>query len=84
MEDIAAHLGVSKGALYLYFKSKDDLIFESAKIMQVQLCGTAMTTFPNSDPLDIWIEFLDNFMPLTRRSMLSTSSSLPGRSATRR
>lgn len=64
MEDIAAHLGVSKGALYLYFKSKEDLIFESAKNMQGQLCGTAMTTFPNSDPLDIWTEILDNFLPL--------------------
>lgn len=63
MDDIAAHLGVSKGALYLYFKSKDDLIFESARNMQGQLCGIAMTTFPNSDPLDIWTEILDNFMP---------------------
>jgi len=54
---------VSKGALYLYFKSKDDLIFESAKNMQSPLCGMSMTTFPTSDPLDIWAEILDNFMP---------------------
>lgn len=63
MEDIAAHLGVSKGALYLYFKSKDDLIFESAKNMQSPLCGLSMTAFPTSDPVDIWAEILDNFMP---------------------
>jgi len=63
MEDIAAHLGVSKGALYLYFKSKDDLIFESAKNMQSPLCGMSMMTFPTSDALDIWSEILDNFMP---------------------
>ncbi len=63
MEDIATHLGVSKGALYLYFKSKDDLIFESAKTMQSPLCGMSMTTFPISDPFDIWSEILDNFMP---------------------
>lgn len=63
MEDIAAHLGVSKGALYLYFKSKDDLIFESAKNMQSPLCGMSMTTFPTSDAFDIWSEILDNFMP---------------------
>ncbi|HSD57121.1 MAG TPA: TetR/AcrR family transcriptional regulator [Methanotrichaceae archaeon] len=63
MEDIAAHLGVSKGALYLYFKSKDDLIFESAKNMQSPLCGMSMATFPTSDPFDIWSEILDNFMP---------------------
>lgn len=63
IEDIAAHLGVSKGALYLYFKSKDELIFESAKNMRSQLWCTAMTIFPNSDPLDTWIEVLDNFMP---------------------
>ncbi|OPY50408.1 MAG: DNA-binding transcriptional repressor AcrR [Methanosaeta sp. PtaU1.Bin060] len=63
MEDIAAHLGVSKGALYLYFKSKDDLIFESAKNMQSPLCGMSMITFPTSDAFDIWSEILDNFMP---------------------
>ncbi|VVB69590.1 HTH-type transcriptional regulator BetI [uncultured archaeon] len=66
MEDIAAHLGVSKGALYLYFKNKDDLIVESAKNMQShlsQLRRMQMAESPTSDPLDVWIEILDNFLP---------------------
>ncbi len=66
MEDIAAHLGVSKGALYLYFKSKDDLIVESAKNMQShlsQLRRMQMAASPTRDPLDVWIEILDNFLP---------------------
>lgn len=66
MDDIAAHLGVSKGALYLYFKSKEDLIIESAKNMQLhlsQLRGMQMAGSPTRDPLDVWIEILDNLMP---------------------
>ncbi|MHB8118003.1 MAG: TetR/AcrR family transcriptional regulator [Methanothrix sp.] len=66
MEDIAAHLGVSKGALYLYFKSKEDLIIESAKNMQLhlsQLRVMQMAASPTRDPLDVWIEILDNFLP---------------------
>ena len=66
MEDIAAYLGVSKGALYLYFKSKDDIIVESAKKMQshlLQLRMMQMTASPTKDPLDVWIKILDNFMP---------------------
>jgi AcrR family transcriptional regulator len=66
MEDIAAYLGVSKGALYLYFKSKDDIIVESAKKMQshlLQLRMMQMAASPTKDPLDVWIKILDNFMP---------------------
>ena len=66
MEDIAAYLGVSKGALYLYFKSKDEIIVESAKNMQLhlsQLHRMQMTASPTKDPLDVWIKILDNFMP---------------------
>lgn len=66
MEDIAANLGVSKGALYLYFKSKEDLIIESAKNMQShlsQLRKMQMAASPMRDPLDVWIEMLDNFLP---------------------
>jgi len=66
MEDIATHLGVSKGALYLYFKSKEDLIVESAKNMQLHLSQLRrMQTAGSStrDLIDVWIEILDNFMP---------------------
>ncbi len=66
MDDIAAHIGVSKGALYLYFKSKDDLILESAKNMQAQLLQLSelqADSSPTRNPLDTWTEILDNFMP---------------------
>ncbi|VVB64318.1 HTH-type transcriptional regulator BetI [uncultured archaeon] len=66
MEDIAANLGVSKGALYLYFKSKEDLIVESAKNMQShlsQLRRMQVDASPERSPLDVWIEIMDNFLP---------------------
>jgi AcrR family transcriptional regulator len=66
MDDIAAHLGVSKGALYLYFKSKEDLIVESAENMQSQLSQLRrmqMAASPTKNPLDVWIEIFDNFVP---------------------
>ena len=65
MGDIAAHLGVSKGALYLYFKNKDDLIIESAKKMQSHLSElrrTQMAASPTKNPLDAWTEILDSFI----------------------
>jgi AcrR family transcriptional regulator len=70
MEDIAAHLGVSKGALYLYFNSKDDLIVESAKNMQShlsQLRRMQMAASPTRNPIDVWTEILDNFLPFDPR-----------------
>ncbi|MCK9405370.1 TetR/AcrR family transcriptional regulator [Methanothrix sp.] len=70
MEDIAAHLGVSKGALYLYFKSKEDLIIESARNMQLhlsQLRMMQMATSPMRTPIDVWTEILDNLLPFDPR-----------------
>jgi AcrR family transcriptional regulator len=57
---------VSKGALYLYFKNKDELILESAKNMKSQLSQLhkmQMATSPTRRPLDVWTETLDNFVP---------------------
>jgi AcrR family transcriptional regulator len=70
MEDIAAYLGVSKGALYLYFKSKEDLIIESARNMQLhlsQLRMMQMATSPMRTPIDVWTEILDNLLPFDPR-----------------
>lgn len=60
MDDIAAHLGVSKGALYLYFKNKDDLVVEVVKTMHTQTLNRACVAFPNNAPLDAWTAILDN------------------------
>ena len=62
MDDIAAHLGVSKGALYLYFKNKDDLVVEVVKTMHTQTLNRACAAFPNNAPLDAWTAILDNLL----------------------
>ncbi|MFA5348484.1 MAG: TetR/AcrR family transcriptional regulator [Methanoregula sp.] len=62
MDDIAAHLGVSKGALYLYFKNKDDLVVEVVKTMHMQTLNRAIVAFPNNAPLDAWTALLDNLL----------------------
>jgi len=70
MEDIAAHLGVSKGALYLYFKGKEDLIIESARNMQLHLSQLRMMQMATSHmrtPIDVWTEILDNLLPFDPR-----------------
>lgn len=62
MDDIAAHLGVSKGAIYLYFKNKDELVLEIVKYIHQEIRNTARTAFPNKTPLDAWTAFLDRFL----------------------
>lgn len=62
MDDIAAHLGVSKGALYLYFKNKDDLVVEVVKSIHMQVLDRAMAAFPNNAPLDAWTALLDELL----------------------
>jgi AcrR family transcriptional regulator len=59
MDDIAAHMGVSKGVLYLYFKNKDDLIVEIVKAAHAQTHELAKEIFPNSAPLDAWTTIFD-------------------------
>ncbi len=64
MDDIAAHLGVSKGALYLYFKNKEELVAEIVKTFHTMTRETAKTTFPNTAPLEAWSAFFDRSITL--------------------
>jgi AcrR family transcriptional regulator len=64
MDDIAAHLGVSKGALYLYFKNKDDLVAEIVKNLHAKTHETAKMIFPNTAPLEAWTAFFDQGITL--------------------
>ncbi|WP_342676691.1 helix-turn-helix domain-containing protein [Methanofollis sp. UBA420] len=62
MEDIAKHLNVSKPALYRYFKNKDELILESAKILQGQYRKITTPQSPERCPVATWIEIFDRMM----------------------
>jgi AcrR family transcriptional regulator len=64
MDDIAAHLGVSKGALYLYFKNKDELVAEIVRNLHAKTHETAKMIFPNTAPLEAWSEFFDRGITL--------------------
>jgi AcrR family transcriptional regulator len=62
MDDIAAHIGVSKGALYLYFKNKDDLVIEIIKTMDEDVQETMTGAFSDSVPLEGWTVILDRYL----------------------
>lgn len=85
MDDVAKKLGVSKGALYLYYASKDEL-FEA-------ICRTEPLTFKNilystfsedKDPLESASEFFDKMLnryghkPGLAFEILSEASHNPG------
>ncbi len=62
MDDIAANLGVSKGALYLYFKNKDELVIDVVEYIHTQTLSGNIAVFPNNAPLDAWTAILDRDM----------------------
>jgi len=62
MDDISAYLGVSKGALYLYFKTKDDLVLEIIRTIHDDVVETAKVAFPSSTPLEAWTVMLDHHL----------------------
>jgi len=64
MDDIAAHMGVSKGVLYLYFKNKDDLVVEIVKTAHARTHELAKAIFPNSVPLEAWTALFDKSIML--------------------
>jgi AcrR family transcriptional regulator len=59
MDDIAAQVGVTKSALYLYFRNKDDLVVEIAKTIPASIRQQAVQSFPNAPPLQGWTSMLD-------------------------
>jgi AcrR family transcriptional regulator len=62
MDDIAAHIGVSKGAIYLYFKNKDDLVLEIIKTMDMDVQETMTGAFSDNVPLEGWTVILDRYL----------------------
>ncbi|MBP2132388.1 AcrR family transcriptional regulator [Methanomicrobium sp. W14] len=62
MDDIASHLGVSKGALYLYFKNKDELVAAIVENFHIKNHDLARETFPTEKPLKAWYDFFDRIV----------------------
>jgi AcrR family transcriptional regulator len=62
MDDIAGRLGVSKPAIYRYFKTKDDLIVESSKNFSRLFAEKAKNLPPTSGPLEAWNVLFDIYI----------------------
>jgi AcrR family transcriptional regulator len=71
MDDIAKRLGVSKGAIYLYFSSKEDLFEVMCKTAPQAFKGILYSSFGDeSNPVQSATQFFDK--------MLKLSASNPG------
>jgi AcrR family transcriptional regulator len=62
MDDIAHRLGVSKPAIYRYFKTKDDLVIESSKSFSHLFAEKSKNLPPPSGPLDAWNVLFDLYI----------------------
>jgi len=71
MDDIAKHLGVSKGAIYLYFSSKEDLFEAMCKTAPQAFKEILFSSFSDeANPIQSATQFFDK--------MLKLSASNPG------
>jgi AcrR family transcriptional regulator len=71
MDDIAKHLGVSKGAIYLYFPSKEDLFEAMCKTAPQAFKEILFSSFRDeANPVESATQFFDK--------MLKLSASNPG------
>ena len=64
LDDIAAQVGVTKSALYIYFKNKDDLVGEIVKMIPELVRGQAVKSFPGAEPLQGWTSMLERQLAL--------------------
>jgi AcrR family transcriptional regulator len=63
MDDVARKIDVSKGALYLYFASKEELFEEMCRMEPAEFREILYSTFDwNKDPLQSASEFFDKMM----------------------
>ncbi|MGD9938036.1 MAG: TetR/AcrR family transcriptional regulator [Methanoregulaceae archaeon] len=59
MDEIAAEVGVTKSALYLYFKNKDALVAEIVQLIPALVRQRARESFPDATPLQGWTSMLE-------------------------
>ena len=62
MDDIGDYIGVSKTALYQYFRNKDDLVIEIVKAFPEEIREKTMSKFPAASRIDGWIALLDFYL----------------------
>ena len=62
LDDIAAHVGVSKTTLYLYFSNKEDLVIEIVRSVHADILGRAMILFSTEPMLDAYVHLLEMFI----------------------
>lgn len=84
MDDIAESVGVSKGALYTYFKNKESLVRGICRAGPVRLRETLYDSFTGDDLMQSTNKFFDSFLDETFQNIalnyeiLAESSRNPG------
>jgi AcrR family transcriptional regulator len=81
LDDVARHAGVGKGTIYLYFKDKDDLFFQTAVAGFDDLCAVLRRETPDApfpDRILRAIQSVHEFMDARRKvfSMMQTEDRL--------
>jgi AcrR family transcriptional regulator len=72
MEDIAARAGVSKGTVYLYFDSKEELFREAVRARIARTLETLEAAAPPGDPVARIQRFIDAYWQHLRRPMFAS------------
>jgi AcrR family transcriptional regulator len=68
MEDIAARLGVTKAAIYQYYRSKVDLFAAVAEFQRQELAGILERSFAEQDMMNGAAVLFDNLLEYINRS----------------
>jgi AcrR family transcriptional regulator len=72
VEDIAARAGVSKGTVYLYFDSKEELFREAVRERIARTLETLEAAAPPGDPVARIQRFIDAYWRHLRRPMFAS------------
>lgn len=62
MDDIASYLGVTKGTLYIYFRTKDELVVEIVRTTHAEIRAMVAELQPNLDPVAAFTAVFDRLL----------------------